>query len=58
VAGSAGCTTVGHRSSLHDLVLLAGEPEAPWEAKGFTELVPPATLAEAREPGARATVVS
>ncbi len=28
---------------------LVMEPESPWAAKGFTDLVPPATLAEARE---------
>jgi 5-methylcytosine-specific restriction endonuclease McrA len=31
------------------LHLLAREPESPWEAKAFDDLVPPATLAEARE---------
>ncbi len=30
------------------LVLFAREPETPWEAKGFTDLVPPASLEEAR----------
>ncbi len=30
------------------MLLLAREPETPWETKGFTDLVPPATLTEAR----------
>jgi hypothetical protein len=31
------------------LFLVAREPESPWEARGFADLVPPATLVEARE---------
>jgi hypothetical protein len=36
------------RRAHHPVVLIASEPETPWEAKGFGDLVPPASLAEAR----------
>jgi hypothetical protein len=39
---------VAGRPDLHRMALLAREPESPWEAKGFADLVPPATLVEAR----------
>jgi hypothetical protein len=35
-------------SAASHLLLVAREPESPWEARGLTDLVPPATLAEAR----------
>lgn len=36
-------------SSPSSLFLVAREPESPWDARGFGDLVPPATLLEARE---------
>jgi hypothetical protein len=40
--------TAANRSAAHAVLLLAREPETAWEAKAFCDLVPPATLAEAR----------
>lgn len=36
-------------ASTSSLFLVAREPESPWDARGFGDLVPPATLREARE---------
>lgn len=40
--------SVSRAGVLPAAVRLAGEPESPWEAKGFGDLVPPASLLEAR----------
>jgi len=37
-----------HRPALHAVPALVREPESRWEARGFADLVPPDTLAEAR----------
>jgi 5-methylcytosine-specific restriction endonuclease McrA len=36
-------------SARRAVTLVAAEPESPWAARGFADLVPPATVAEARE---------